>query len=261
MTTRKLIKNENNTVEVIVDGNSGRSIVLIPSWGRDSEDFAPIAEALARAGYRVLRPVPRGAGATDGAVDNVSMFDLASDIVAVIEQERTGPAIVAGHALGAYVARAVATLRPDLVSGVALLAVGQREPVAKDIAESVIKSGDMSLSEAERLIHIRHIFIAPGNDPRCWLTGWHAAAGRASASAFKTPPHSEYWQAGGRPVLDLIAESDPLRPPATYNNIKDDLGKDRVSVVVVPNASHALPVEQPARVVDALLGFARQLKI
>jgi pimeloyl-ACP methyl ester carboxylesterase len=188
------------------------------------------------------------------------MFDLARDIVAVIEQECVGPAIVAGHALGAYVARAVATLRPDLVRGVALLAGGQRAPVAKEIVESVIKSGDMTLPETERLIHLRHVFFAPGNDPRPWLTGWHAKVGRASASAFKTP-QAEFWQAGGRPILDLIAANDPLRPPATYEDIRADLGADRVSIVMIPNASHAVVVEHPTLVAEAIIGFARRLQL
>jgi pimeloyl-ACP methyl ester carboxylesterase len=253
---RKIVKNGALAVEVIVNGQSGPPVVLIPSWGRDSDEFAPLADKIARAGFRVLRPVPRGAGATDGPVEGVTMHDLARDVVAVIEQENSGPAIVAGHAFGAYVARAVATQRPDLVCGLVLLAAGQRAPASKELVDAVLKSGDMSLPDSERLVHLRHVFFAPGNDPSVWLSGWNPRIGIASASAFKTP-QSEYWQGGDAPVLDLIACNDPLRPAGTYEDIREDLGSDRVSVVMIPDASHAVVLEQPDLVADAFLKFAR----
>ena len=253
---RKTVKHGAICVEVIINGTTGPTVVLIPSWGRDSEEFGKLADLVARAGFRVLRPVPRGAGASDGPVDGVSMYDLAGDILAVLEQDANGPAIVAGHAFGSYVARAVSAMRPDLVCGVALLAAGQCAPAASHLVEAVLKSADMRLSADERMTYLRRVFFAPGNDASIWLTGWNAKIGVASASAFKTP-QSEYWQAGRAPVLDLIAREDPLRPPSTYNDIRDDLGAERVTIVIIPNASHAVVMEQPRRVAEELIKFAR----
>jgi pimeloyl-ACP methyl ester carboxylesterase len=39
------------------------------------------------------------------------------------------------------------------------------------------------------------------------------------------------------------------------NQIRDDLGAYRVSVVVIPDASHALVPEQPDRLVQAVLDW------
>jgi pimeloyl-ACP methyl ester carboxylesterase len=253
---RKLVKHGVMCVEVIINGTGSPSVVLIPSWGRDSEEFDELASLVAGAGLRVLRPVPRGAGATDGLVDGVSVYDLAGDIVAVLEQEANGAAIVAGHAFGSYVARAVSAMRPDLVCGVALIAAGQRAPAASHLVEAVLKSADMGLSIDERMTYLSRVFFAPGNDASVWLTGWNPKIGVASASAFKTP-HSDYWQAGHAPVLDLIALEDPLRPPATRNDIQDDLGTARVTIVLIPNASHAVVIEQTQRVAEELIKFAR----
>ena len=52
-------------IEVLSQGD-GPPVVLLPSLGRGAEDFDPIAERLADAGYRVLRPQPRGIGRSEG---------------------------------------------------------------------------------------------------------------------------------------------------------------------------------------------------
>ena len=56
-------------------------------------------------------------------------------------------------------------------------------------------------------------------------------------------------------MLDLQAEHDPWRPPATRDDIAGDLGANRVNVVVIPDASHALIPEQPQAVVRAVLDW------
>ena len=90
-------RNDNVTIEVIAEG-SGPLIVLLPSLGRDSEEFDPIAEQIAKAGFRVVRPQPRGYGASTGPLQNITLHDLAKDLAQVIENEHAGPAILAGDA-------------------------------------------------------------------------------------------------------------------------------------------------------------------
>jgi pimeloyl-ACP methyl ester carboxylesterase len=60
------------------------------------------------------------------------------------------------------------------------------------------------------------------------------------------------------PLLDLQAELDPFKPPEKRSEMKDEFG-DRVSVVVIRNASHALIPEQPRAVVEALVAWAKSL--
>ncbi|MBV8723445.1 MAG: alpha/beta hydrolase, partial [Candidatus Eremiobacteraeota bacterium] len=48
------------SIETYVDGD-GPDVVILPSYGRDGgDDFDPVTAALSGAGYRVLRPQPRG---------------------------------------------------------------------------------------------------------------------------------------------------------------------------------------------------------
>ena len=47
----------------------------------------------------------------------------------------------------------------------------------------------------------------------------------------------------------------------SFDNVKvgDDLGAGRVTVVVIPDASHALIPEQPGKLIDAVLAWLRGL--
>src|ERR1700750_217558 len=105
--TNYMVRYDNVAIEVIAEGR-GPLIVLLPSLGRDSEEFDPIAERIARSGFRVLRPQPRGYGKSLGPLQNITLRDLANDVAQVIEHEHAGPAILAGHAFGHFVAKMAA---------------------------------------------------------------------------------------------------------------------------------------------------------
>ena len=57
-------------IEVIAEG-SGPLVVLLPSRGRAAEDFDVVAAGIAKAGFRVLRPQPRGAGRSTGPMKDL----------------------------------------------------------------------------------------------------------------------------------------------------------------------------------------------
>jgi pimeloyl-ACP methyl ester carboxylesterase len=59
-------------------------------------------------------------------------------------------------------------------------------------------------------------------------------------------------------LLDLQGELDPFKPRAMSNEMRDEFG-ERVSVVVIPDASHALMPEQPDAVAAAILAWIGKL--
>src|SRR5262249_38760817 len=115
--TRSLVTYDNVTIDLITEGR-GPPIVLLPSRGRDSEDYDEVAAARAREGFRVRRPQPRGMHASRGPLEGITLHDLARDVATVIERENTGPAVIVGHAYGNWVARMTAVDYPKLVRGV-----------------------------------------------------------------------------------------------------------------------------------------------
>jgi len=253
-------------IEVIAQG-SGPVIVILPSLGRGAEDYTVVAELLAEEGFRVLRPQPRGIGASTGPMANLTLHDFAADIAAVIEHEGQGPAIVVGHAYGHFVTRTLATDRPDLVRGAVLAAAsagkvppGVREPsVSPEVREAIEKSGDLSLPETARLHYLQIAFFAPGHDPHAWLTGWYPETEKAENVASRATPVDEWFACGTTRVLDLQAENDAVAPRKFAGVLKAALG-ERVTVEVIPDAGHALVPEQPKAMARAIASFAQTLK-
>ena len=255
--TRDVIQRENVTIEVIAEGR-GPLIILLPSLGRDSEEFDPVATRLAKAGFRVLRPQPRGYGRSSGPMTNVNLHDLARDVATVIEHENAGRAILAGHAFGHFVAKMTAVDFPNMVRAVILIGAAQKTP-DPEVQRSVAIATDPLQPEAERLKHLRRVFFAPGNDPRSWLTGFHKEVRGVEIIARDTTPQKEYWSCGTAPILDIQGGNDPYRPKSSSDELVREFGAARVSVVVIPHAAHAIIVEQPRAVADAIIKYSRRI--
>ena len=247
------------SIDVILDepaSGAAVPLVLLPSSSRDSEDFDEISEMFAAEGFLVLRPQPRGMCASTGPMDGLTLHDFARDVAVVIERLADGPAFVLGHAFGQWIGRCVAADHPHRVRGM-ILAAAAAKLANPALREHLAKCVDTSLPDPVRLAALQVAFFAPGHDPSSWLDNWHPVAARSQRAASAGTPQNEWWTAGTAKVLDLQAEHDPWRPPETRTGIRDDLGSDRVTVVLIPDASHALIPEQPEAVVRAVRDWTR----
>jgi pimeloyl-ACP methyl ester carboxylesterase len=259
---REIVAYDDVRIDVIAEGR-GPLVVLLPGRGRTSEDFDEVAAGLAKSGFRVLRPQPRGAAGSTGPMHGMTLHDFARDTAEVIRYEGNGPAVLVGHAYGSWVARMTAVDYPQLVRGVVIAAAATKAyPAgfagAKELSEAVRKSGDPALSDAERLGYLRADFFAPDSDASVWLKGSYPEVDAAQLAAGRATPQSEWWGGGTAPLLDLQGALDPFKPRSMMNELRDEFG-ERASVVVIPNASHALIPEQPAAVVEAIVAWIGKL--
>ena len=256
--TRTVIQNGDGRIEVLAQGD-GPVIVLLPSLGRSASDFDAIAARLVKAGYRVVRPQPRGISQSVAPMTGINLHDYAADVAAVIEQEKKGPAFVVGHAFGNRVARMLATDRPELVTAVALVAANiGKAPSPPQVREAIRNSANPVLPDAERIKALQFAFFAPGNDPRVWLKGWYPDVLAAERAAGDRTSRNEDFAAGQAPILYVQPAHDPLAHVEDAKLYKAKFS-DRVTVVVVEHASHAVVVEQPEAVSEALIDYARKL--
>jgi pimeloyl-ACP methyl ester carboxylesterase len=252
----ELVRYADVQVEVVAEGN-GPAVVLLPSLARDSDDYDQVAEGLAAAGFHVLRPKPRGIGRSTGPMTNITLHDLARDIAEVVEKMGNGRAVIVGHAYGNWVARMTAADHPKLVRGVVIAAAAAKQ-YAPELTTAVTAAGNLALSNEQRLAALRFAFFAPGNDPTVWLTGWHPEIRNSQRAAVAAVRQDEWWPGGTAPLLDLQAAQDPFKPESKRTEMKDEFG-ERVTIMVIPNASHALIPEQPKAVVEALATWIKKL--
>ena len=257
------------TIEVVIDEPAGTPAgvavapasepwVILPSSLRDASDLGELATHLAAAGFRVLRPTPRGMGRSTGSLEGLTLHLLAADIASTIRALGQGrPAVLLGHAAGHFVARVVDLDYPALVRGIVVAAAAARV-FPPEVASAVDLIADSRRPRAERLMHLRRAFLADGSDPRPWLEGWHPGLGPAYRAAAREPDKSRWWPVSHAPILDLQAADDPWRPPATRQELKEALG-DLVTVRVIASASHALPYERPDEVAREAIAWRRGL--
>lgn len=258
---RTLVRYGDVQIEALSQG-VGPTVVILPSLGRGAEDYDEVARLLAADGLRVLRPQPRGIGQSKGPMANLDMHAFAADVAAVLDQEKTGPVVVVGHAWGSQPARMLAVDRPDLVRGLVMAAAsagklppGSNEKPYGRLREAIDGSGNLALPEAKRLEYLRQAFFAPGHDPRPWLGGWYPDTHHAHAHARNVTPVDAYFAGGTVPMLDLPAQYDAVVVP---NVFKPMLG-NRVTVEVIPDAGHAMAPEQPVAMSRAIARFARRV--
>ena len=191
-------------------------------------------------------------------MEGLTLHDFARDTAAVVEHERAGLAIMVGHAYGHFVAKMTASDFPHLVRGVALVAASQKN-ISEEVRRWNAIGSDPTRPLDERRKYIQMVFFAPGNDPTPYLTGFSPEV-RAMQDATRIgTPQQEYWASGTAPLLDLQAAADPYRPRSTADELVNEFGRERVTVVVIPDSSHAVPIEQPSAVADALVAWARTL--
>lgn len=238
----------------------GVPIVLLPGGSLSVGYLSDLAESLGAAGYRAVRVNPRGAGASNGPMEGLTLHDLAGDVAGVIESLELGPAFVLGHAFGNRVARTVAADRPDLVRGVILVAAGGKVEPRPEAQHALVTLFTPTASEAQVLDAMQWMVGSPENAPSVWGRFKDDRAPAAAASqmaAARATPLEDWWSpAGDAPYLVIQGTKDEAAPVANGHLLKQELG-ERVTVVDIPNAGHLQPLEAPGPVVDAVIAFAR----
>lgn len=242
-------------IEVKVAG-AGHAVVLIPSLGRGADDFADLAGRLAAAGYLALAPEPRGIGGSTGALEGLTMFDLAADTAAVINAFSVGPATVVGHAFGNRVARMTATEHPGLIESCVLLACGGHVKPAPHHAEALQRVFDPEASPEDHLEAVRIAFFADGNDPEVWRDGWYGIPASFQGRATEAVRSDHWGTAGSADVLVVQPADDAMAPPGNAEAVAGLLG-DRATVATIERCGHAVLPEQPAAVADLVIGWLR----
>ncbi|WP_166637607.1 alpha/beta fold hydrolase [Marinomonas balearica] len=239
----------------------GQIICLLPSVARGTEDLVTLANLLFAQDYKVILPEPRGINGSTGPLDNLLFEDVAKDILAVIEKEKSDEfpqAIVAGHAFGSMVARACASASPSSIKAIILLAAGGKN-FAPELSQIINLLTEGSATLEEKIDMLAKAFFASKEAVKPqWLEGWSPTLLASQRHIRLTSDKSTWWHAGDAPILDVIGDQDPFRIPEQRMSLVSELG-NRVTVEVVSDASHALPDEKPNAVAHVMHTYIKSL--
>jgi len=160
----ELVETTQATLEVMRTSSGQPNIFILPGGGGGIRDYADLCQKLEDLGLSAVGINPRTCGASTGSLQGITFQDLATDVIEVIENLTKRPVLLAGHAGGNRIARMVATLRPDLLSGVILIAAGGKVPPEPDAWTALGRLGDETLTNTERRKVIRTALFSANSE-------------------------------------------------------------------------------------------------
>ena len=246
-----------------------RTVVLLHNIFTDRRIFEHTAAALVRHGFRTVAVDFRGHGASAAAgVARYGIDDLVGDVLAVLDQEGIRRAAIAGVSLGASVALELALAHRDRVESLILMGV-DAEP---DGGFAAFRNA--LFCRLVGLIGMRWfvlggvaatIFGAPfRREGRERFAAWRA---RLAAMPPRLARRAMEAWTGRRSLLGLLADIDvPARvvagdedvscPPPCGQKVQRALPV--ADLVRLAGAGHTMPLERPAEVTHAILGFLQE---
>ncbi|MEL7157176.1 MAG: alpha/beta hydrolase, partial [Actinomycetota bacterium] len=209
----------------------------------------------AEAGYQAVAMEPRGLTGSSATLDGLMMEHFADDVAHVIEAVGA-PAVLIGHDFGGQVAQLVGDLYPKLVSSLVLMAAPGPLPAKPEPATALRRVFISELSDHEHLEAVALALFADGNDPVVWVDGWYPTLAFAQAEAERHIAPEDLWSRLRREALVIQGADDLIVVPDNAHMMAEQVG-DLATVVMVPDAGHALLPEQPAAVAAAILSWVR----
>lgn len=128
---------------------------------------------------------------------------------------------------------------------------------------------DPALPADKHLEHVAHAFFAPGNDATVWQSGWHPDVARMQRAAVQGLARQagaagaatgvDAWWAGGTArILVVQGLQDTVALPENGRLLQSEF-RDRVELIEIDGAGHALLPEKPDAIADAVLDFIKRL--
>jgi len=250
-----------------VDQGAGLPVVLIHGFPLDHTIWQAQIEALSP-DYRVIAPDLRGHGDSPASDGVYSMDLLARDVLALLDDLGVERAVWVGHSMGGYATMAALRLAPERILGVALV---NTHPFADSdarrleriqSAELVMENGasDLAFSLMSTLFgphYDRQSRQAQAIKDLMAATPPEGVNGALRGMA-ERPDSSDTLRALRVPALVIAGADDPGVTPAIAEQTAQMIPD--AELVIIPNAGHLAPVEQPEQTTAALREFLGRVK-
>lgn len=242
----------------------GSTIALLHSFLCDGEMWRHQLEPLAEAGWRVVNIDMRGHGRSGHALQPFSIYDLADDVVAVLDDVGVDEAVWCGLSIGGMTSMRAAVRHPDRVRA---LVLADSDGGAE---QSLVKAKYLAMGVVQRAVGPRPLF---GAVDKLFVS---RATRRGQPDLLETlhrrfeanhrPSMSTGIQALVKrddvlpllasvdlPALVMVGADDEALPPERSERLAQAL--PNAELVKIQGAGHLSCLERPEEFNDALLGF------
>ncbi|MET7638310.1 alpha/beta hydrolase [Streptomyces sp. NPDC005438] len=242
--------------------------LLVPGFTGSKEDFLPLLEPLARAGFRVCAVDGRGQYQSAGPREEsaYAQEELVRDVLA---QTRAlgGTAHLLGHSFGGQVCRAAVLADPEPFASLTLLSSGPGAVHADQRARLEVLGPalrQLPMEKIWQMISQMDPPEAPGQETPAevreflrdrWLGTEPAQLLAAGAQLLVEPDRSEELSASGVPVHVVSGERDYAWPVESLADMAKRLDAPHT---VIEGAEHSPNVERPEVTAEALADFWRR---
>ena len=241
------------------------TVFALPGSGADVSRYKYIGPLLAESGYRVIAVNQRGILGSTGKLEQLSLRDLAGDIISIADELEIKKFHMVGWAFGNRTSRMLATLYPTRLKSLILIAAGGMVPALTQPGELALLLDDQNLSEKKKIYLARRTMFSPATDEKIIreyvseLTYWpEARVGQRRANQ-NTPV--EDWVAGGNGPILMIMGVDDLTAPIENGYLMKAAHNDRLTLVPLEKTGHAVGLEKPELVAKSMIQFLRKNSI
>jgi 3-oxoadipate enol-lactonase len=248
-------------------GGAAPPIVLLHGFPLDSRVWAAQRDALSAGGRRVITPDLRGFGRSPSA-DAFTMESIADDVHALLADLGALPMVLGGLSMGGYAALAYAKKHPADLKGLLLIDTRAEAdtPEAREARQKMIDAVRQrgSVAAAEMMMPKMLAPATPSKQPevaRELRTIMESQPPRTIENALVAlrdrPDFRKDLASIAVPTLILVGEADAITPPAMAETLNKNIPNSQL--VVIHQAGHMTPMEQPDQVNRAIRDFVTKL--
>jgi pimeloyl-ACP methyl ester carboxylesterase len=252
------------------DTGTGLPVLLVHGFPLDRTMWKAQREELCDE-FRVIVPDLRGFGESQVIPGVATMEAMADDLAGLCNHlGLTGKIVLGGLSMGGYVAFAFARKYRDRLAGLILCDTRARpdSPEAKEnrrrVAERVRREGPGFI--AEEMIPRLCCESTFRNHPeviekirQMILSAPPEGVAAAALGMAERPDSTDLLPALSCPTLVLVGQFDAISPPEEMEAMTRTIPQSQF--VVIPDAGHLPPMEQPERVTQAIREWLRKVHI
>jgi len=237
-------------------------VLLVPGFTGSKEDFAPILDPIASAGFHVVAIDLPGQYESPGRGD--FSVDAQSTAVREVAAALGDQVQLLGHSFGGFVTRAAVIAEPERFTSLTLMDSGPggidggRRARIDLLRPILVEHGLAAVYDAmAALTTTEPDYVAPVPEVEAFLRKRFLASDPDGLLAMGTgvidePDRVDELAATGLPVLVLTGVKDEAFPPERQADMANRLG---AQFVEVPDAGHSPAVENAAATTPALIRF------